>query len=271
MDTATCMSRTPVLGDRVFYTNGMACTADDGTWELAAGDCAVVGDVDEGGDFKLKNPEGHVTEMWVLRKYWSYNAAQALSTDLVTEALKLLGTLCGSEMETFAIGDRVRVRDSEYEAWKQGIVEVVSPLKVRCEGTALSFEWTFVDKDDTDMRSCAAEALGSLRQPESAWALLRVAAKDPEGDVRATACHGVLRLLQAGVLDDQLETILVRLIALHESDRDRYVVAYAAEGAHRAQSRLWSDEQASTLVRWCKFGDGWVSRGATPAGRMRRP
>lgn len=256
--TATCMSRKPLVGDRVVYTNGMAFTADDDKWELAAGDCAAVEDVDGDGDFKLKNPEGQVTKMWVLRKYWSYNAAQALSTDLVTEALELLGTLCGAEMETFAVGKGVRVRDREYEAW---------------EGTAeKSSEWKFrEEKEDADMRSCAAEALGCLRQPESAWALLRVAAKDPEGDVRATACHGVLRLLQAGVLDGQLEIILARLTALQQSDRDRYVVAYAAEGAHRAQSRLWCDEQATTLVRWCKFGDGWVSRGATPTGRMRRP
>merc|ERR1711920_1153687 len=102
-------------------------------------------------------------------------------------------------------------------------------------------------------------ALGSLRRPDSAWVLLRVAAEDPEGDVRATAVHGVLRLLQNGVLDDQLEIILAGLIALEESSQDRYVVAYAAEGAHRARSRLCGEEKPSTLVRRCKFGDGWGS------------
>merc|ERR1711920_1151606 len=89
-----------------------------------------------------------------------------------------------------------------------------------------------------EMRACATEALGNLRRPETVWVLLRVAAEDDAGDNRATALHGILRLLQEGMLDDHLETLIGKLSALQDNDVDRYVVAYAAEGIHQVNYRL---------------------------------
>jgi hypothetical protein len=122
---------------------------------------------------------------------------------------------------------------------------------------------------EASMRLCSAEALGSVRHPEAARVALHVARHDSDGDVRATACHSLLRLLQADILEESLEEFCGAFGALQEDSKDRYVAAYAAEGLHRVQHKLVQKEnstlggecsRAPTLIRWCPFGNGWASK-----------
>ena len=132
---------------------------------------------------------------------------------------------------------------------------------------------------DLSVQLCAVEALGYVLRPESAGALLRVAASDCAGDVRAAACLGLLQQLNAGALDAELPATRAKLLKLQESESHRYVAAYAAEGVHQIDRRLREGgalEAATgpmalrppgakrTLVRWCSHGDGWqVTEGVT--------
>mmetsp|Transcript_2441 Transcript_2441/g.4824 ORF Transcript_2441/g.4824 Transcript_2441/m.4824 type:complete len:685 (+) Transcript_2441:73-2127(+) len=127
------------------------------------------------------------------------------------------------------------------------------------------------DQRDVPMQFCAVEALGCLRHRKAAWFLLHVAKKPVDGDIRATACHGLLRQLQMGTLDAELEEIRDALLPLQDDNIHRYVAAYAAEGVHQvnhllAQRCATEEKQhhiassAPTLVRWCSFGDGWNVR-----------
>lgn len=114
---------------------------------------------------------------------------------------------------------------------------------------------------DASMRLCAVEALGSLRHVDAAEAILRIAKQDGDGDVRATACHSLLRLLQAGMLDKDLDRLRDAFLELQGDSRDRYVAAYAGQGLDLLEHRLSQREQLPrTFVRWCAFGDGWSSR-----------
>merc|ERR1712048_386220 len=160
-----------------------------------------------------------------------------------------------------------------------------SPLAVRAAGRALDLaeqpletreialgllDKLSMHQLDTSMRFCAVEALGSLRHAGAAQVILRIAQKDSDGDVRATACHSLLRLLQAGVLDKSLETLLHAFLDLQGDTMDRYVAAYAAEGVHQveyrmgqqreAQSQQQRNQMAATFVHWCSFGDGWACK-----------
>lgn len=119
------------------------------------------------------------------------------------------------------------------------------------------------EKGDADMRTCAAEALGCVPQQDSARVLFRTLANDGVGDVRATACHSVLRLLAAGCLNDSLEPARTAMLEAQQQDRDRYVTAFAAEAVHRidhmlqCQTELENSDHMPFLIRWCSCGDGW--------------
>jgi len=127
----------------------------------------------------------------------------------------------------------------------------------------------YCTSQDDNVRLCAAEALGCLRVSESAWRLLQHLRSGAEqvGDVRATAFCSLLRLLQAGQLDEHLESVREQALAAQYQDTDRYVTAYAAEVVHRIDHRLamvWEGKQPScarapALVRWCTHGNGWGS------------
>jgi hypothetical protein len=110
------------------------------------------------------------------------------------------------------------------------------------------------------VRLCIAEALGCVPLSKSAHSLLHIVAQDGTGDVRATACYSLLRLLAAGVLDDVEFQHIVRntMLAAHH-DCDRYVTAYAAEFLHRLEHRdhMICTQSVPSLIRWCSHGDGW--------------
>eukprot|EP00930_Biecheleria_cincta_P084710 TRINITY_DN74159_c0_g1_i1.p1 TRINITY_DN74159_c0_g1~~TRINITY_DN74159_c0_g1_i1.p1 ORF type:complete len:647 (+),score=96.37 TRINITY_DN74159_c0_g1_i1:68-2008(+) len=153
-----------------------------------------------------------------------------------------------------------------------------SPFAVRAMGRALDLEGCSLEthsrvleqlsqliaSQDSAMRLCAVEALGSIQHPDAASVALRAARQDPDGDVRATACHSLLRVLGAGVLDKQQEVLHDAFKRLERDIMDRYVAAYAAEGAHRVKHRLMQQEAKEevfvpSLIRWCSFGDGWMT------------
>jgi hypothetical protein len=65
--------------------------------------------------------------------------------------------------ETFAVGDKVRVRDSGDEDWRTGTVTAVSPLKVLSHGGYMSKEWKIVEPvgskadDENDQKETESE------------------------------------------------------------------------------------------------------------------
>jgi len=116
---------------------------------------------------------------------------------------------------------------------------------------------------DTNLRLCVGEALGCVPQESSAHMLLRIVAEDGSGDVRATSCHSILRLLSAGSLhEDVIETVYTAMLTAQQ-DPDRYVAAYSAEIVHRIGHRLYAQKSQAIppLVRWCTCGDGWQANG----------
>merc|ERR1711879_396075 len=102
-------------------------------------------------------------------------------------------------------------------------------------------------------------------------------ANETVGDVRATAFHSLLRLLEAGHLDSNLECFREHALSAQYHDHDRYVTAYAAEAVHRVDHRLAlrldGDDvaaiQAPALIRWCTHGDGWGASSSKGDDRAR--
>ncbi|CAE8647502.1 unnamed protein product, partial [Polarella glacialis] len=74
-------------------------------------------------------------------------------------------------------------------------------------------DYLYAGSNCDDVRNCAAEALGCTEEQAGAWTLLDVLAYDPVTDVRATACHSLLRLLEAGCMDDCLEGVRAAMLA----------------------------------------------------------
>jgi hypothetical protein len=70
-----CTTRTPVVGDTVHTSDGKGGCDDDG-WRLAAGEVAIVEEVDKDGDFRLRNPSGQVSRVFQQRKIFSYDHFQ---------------------------------------------------------------------------------------------------------------------------------------------------------------------------------------------------
>ena len=110
--------------------------------------------------------------------------------------------------------------------------------------------------------ACAAEqflvllqAAGCVSAPTVVIVLMTVAENDSEGDVRATACHSLLRVITLGTIStEETEWLSGRLKALAENDSDRYVTAYAAEAVHRltvGRTALGGSGGWPVLVRWC--------------------
>merc|ERR1712054_485430 len=93
-----------------------------------------------------------------------------------------------------------------YDVQAQEVVELLSDLHLNA--------------CDSNVCQCAAEALGSLPSQESARALMDslVHGSLSVGDVRATALHSVVRLLEAGKFDETLENL--RELALAVQHRD---------------------------------------------------
>lgn len=113
---------------------------------------------------------------------------------------------------------------------------------------------------EIDVRLCIAEALGCVPLSKSAHTLLHILTQDGTGDVRATACYSLLRLLAAGVLDDvEFQSIVRKTMLAAHHDCDRYVTAYAAEFLHRLEHRdnMICTQSIPCLIRWCSHGDGW--------------
>jgi len=84
-----CTSRWPVVGDAVYQMDDKVVGIKDssgnkGAWKLPTGEKATVVEVDEDGDFKLRNPAG-VVSGWTLRKYYSYDVAKVEKSDQATE------------------------------------------------------------------------------------------------------------------------------------------------------------------------------------------
>lgn len=124
------------------------------------------------------------------------------------------------------------------------------------------------DDGDGDMvRICAAEALGCTRQPGLATTLMRIMRMDRKGDVRASAGHALLRLVEAGCLDSLPDSKYLSfteaISAVETCTKDRYAAAYAAEVLHRLHHRRGGSATARCppLIRWCRLGDGWNARG----------
>jgi len=72
-----CVSRWPVEGDEVQCLDGKHMILDDvsgnrDTWQLLPGQAAFVVDVNQGGDFRLRNPHGLETN-FTLRKNYGYS------------------------------------------------------------------------------------------------------------------------------------------------------------------------------------------------------
>jgi len=112
---------------------------------------------------------------------------------------------------------------------------------------------------DDSMRFCAAEALGCVPCKESCDALLETVGREPVGDVRAAACHSLVRLLASGSLDEGAVQQTYAAMTAASHDADRYVAAYAAEACHRIEHH-WAEEgdtPVPLLLRWCIRGDGW--------------
>ena len=64
----------------------------------------------------------------------------------------------------FSVGDRVRVRDTEKEEWRKGVVQTITDNKpmVRIDSQVRAFSWTFVEKlpTATSSSSSSSEATG---------------------------------------------------------------------------------------------------------------
>jgi len=67
----TCLARMPVTGDLVQLATNRA-SERNGQYVLHAGEIAAVVEVDEDGDFKLRNPQGHVSDGFIYRKFYVY-------------------------------------------------------------------------------------------------------------------------------------------------------------------------------------------------------
>jgi hypothetical protein len=65
-----CTARWPAVGDRVYRADGQQYVASYG-WMLMPGAIATVIDVDQDGDFKLRNPDGDESK-WIYRKNFMY-------------------------------------------------------------------------------------------------------------------------------------------------------------------------------------------------------
>ena len=72
---AICTSRAPENGDSVRRIGNLRTRV--GSWVLEPGEVALVQEVDEDLDFKLKNPNGDVSE-WVDRSKFMYVKARKM-------------------------------------------------------------------------------------------------------------------------------------------------------------------------------------------------
>jgi hypothetical protein len=83
-----CTTRTPVVGDTVFNSYGQVTAAAG--WKLAAGEVAIVEEVDGDGDFRLRNPSGQVSCVQ-LREVYCY-VQQEQPVVALTRAAKTAAT-----------------------------------------------------------------------------------------------------------------------------------------------------------------------------------
>jgi len=70
-----CTSWIPVKGDTVHRLDGKQDRCSDSDWVLKAGECAIVKEVDEDGDFRLMNPSGETSECFHPREFYGYTQA----------------------------------------------------------------------------------------------------------------------------------------------------------------------------------------------------
>eukprot|EP00658_Telonema_sp_P-2_P071264 TRINITY_DN60558_c0_g1_i1.p1 TRINITY_DN60558_c0_g1~~TRINITY_DN60558_c0_g1_i1.p1 ORF type:complete len:570 (-),score=52.82 TRINITY_DN60558_c0_g1_i1:21-1730(-) len=124
--------------------------------------------------------------------------------------------------------------------------------------------------EDKNVRQATAEALGSLRCNRAAEVAVASAQCDTDGDVRASCCYAVLRLVSNGSCKDPDERGIVweAMLEMEQRDADRYVTAYAAEVLHRLDHDMdfavdGSSAEFPILVRWCTKGNGWTAREGT--------
>lgn len=128
----------------------------------------------------------------------------------------------------------------------------------------------FRTAEDPCVRQTVAEALGCgcFCVNEGLDALLEMVGQDTNGDVRATACYSLLRLVTVGCLDQStLEAVKSVAVEAVEDRRDRYVAAYAAEILYRLECGMESSSKphghmlhVPPLIRWCSHGNGWEAR-----------
>jgi hypothetical protein len=76
-EATPCTDRMPVVGDHVIKLDGRTLwstvDASDDVWTLKAREVAIVAEVDDEGDFRLRNPLG-LESGWILRSYCGYIA-----------------------------------------------------------------------------------------------------------------------------------------------------------------------------------------------------
>eukprot|EP00746_Dinoflagellata_sp_MGD_P069823 gnl/MRDRNA2_/MRDRNA2_28573_c0_seq1.p1 gnl/MRDRNA2_/MRDRNA2_28573_c0~~gnl/MRDRNA2_/MRDRNA2_28573_c0_seq1.p1 ORF type:complete len:612 (-),score=116.09 gnl/MRDRNA2_/MRDRNA2_28573_c0_seq1:59-1894(-) len=134
----------------------------------------------------------------------------------------------------------------------------------------------FRTAEDPCIRQTVAEALGCghFCVKEGLDALLQMVGQDTHGDVRATACYSLLRLITMRCLEQStLDAIQSVALEAVEDRQDRYVAAYAAEILYRLEFRMRSASKprghmlhVPPLIRWCSHGNGWEAKAIRHSG-----
>eukprot|EP00933_Yihiella_yeosuensis_P005049 TRINITY_DN109467_c0_g1_i1.p1 TRINITY_DN109467_c0_g1~~TRINITY_DN109467_c0_g1_i1.p1 ORF type:complete len:661 (+),score=110.38 TRINITY_DN109467_c0_g1_i1:246-1985(+) len=192
---------------------------------------------------------------------WAMPALEAAGPSLIPNLLPLQA-IKTSPSAVRALG---RAWDSrnlgpEGQALEQQVIQVLRDLLLHSspqEATAAE------SSSLAQFRQCAVEALGCIGHEKSSEILLHVVSQDMDGDVCATACHGILRLLAMGCLSQSSIDHVYIAMQRAQQEHDRYVAAYAAQAVHtidhiRTIGRT-SAEQVPYLIRWCSSGNGWMS------------
>jgi hypothetical protein len=129
-EAVTCLSRKPVVGDKVIHLDGHEILNTDSNgnadgWLLKQREIATVVEVDESGDFRLRNAEG-VESTWSYRKFYGY-LSQELDEQLTVG--NLLDWLSSPEVPStvqergFVAGLRAFLLAEEFDVGQMGSVD----------------------------------------------------------------------------------------------------------------------------------------------------
>jgi hypothetical protein len=228
---ASCTSRMPVVGEKVYSQSGIAQVVD---WELPEGMAATVVEVDSDGDFKLRNPSGKISG-FAQARFYKYADVSETDEDLPTLLNIVAPTVALKKVEeVVACQENLNKKHAEAnDSWD------------RFTSAVLAMEWRRLEAEKEVRKHLAKSAKSS--QQDNANARLRY------GDQVKPFLHkwgfgGVNCPRKAKFFF--LEYPLHRAVRVNDADLVHALIAIGADRQARSSRNETPTELARRLHKW---------------------